>query len=284
MPPADTTDVDEDDVVIAACREVDAALILAPRKPERFDLVAQKLETAGIPYVRRTLLNAHTTERVLLLDTIGELSGLFSLADTVFMGGTLARRGGHNILEPAWFAKPVIVGPHMENFQAIADDFRAAGASVEIPDASALAGAVRRLLEAREVAGEIGRKALACAAARRGATALVLEEIRGLYTVPCYRPAQPWFAIRWVLAHIWKWGGKRKLERSLRARQSLDVPVVSVGNLTLGGTGKTPLVLHLAQAWKTAWTQPGYSHAGTRPQIHGAYPGDGLRARTFPLS
>ena len=65
--------------------------------------------------------------RVLLLDTIGELSGLFALADVVFMGGTLARRGGHNILEPALFAKPVIAGPHMENFQAIADDFRERG-------------------------------------------------------------------------------------------------------------------------------------------------------------
>jgi 3-deoxy-D-manno-octulosonic-acid transferase len=62
------------------------------------------------------------------------------------MGGTLAARGGHNILEPALFAKPVITGPHMENFQAIADDFRAAGASVEIARPEELGDAVSMLL------------------------------------------------------------------------------------------------------------------------------------------
>ena len=86
--------------------------------------------------------DAQNAERVLLLDSIGELGGLFAFADVVFMGGTLAERGGHNILEPALFAKPVIVGPHMENFQTIADQFRAADAFLEIPDAAALPEAV----------------------------------------------------------------------------------------------------------------------------------------------
>ena len=92
-------------------------------------MAAGKLEAAGIPYVRRSRLGGRERRRcrrVLLLDSIGELSGLFAVADVVFMGGTLAQRGGHNILEPALFGKPVIAGPHMENFQAIADDFRAA--------------------------------------------------------------------------------------------------------------------------------------------------------------
>src|SRR5439155_3816742 len=126
-----------------------------------------KLEAAGIPYVRRSQLAVGHTSRVLLLDTIGELSGLFGLADVVFMGGTLAERGGHNILEPAMFAKPVIVGPHMENFQAIADDFSAAGARVAIRDGRSLASAVEELLQNPEKAGEIGQRALACAEARR---------------------------------------------------------------------------------------------------------------------
>ena len=65
---------------------------------------------------------------MLLLDSIGELAALFERADVVFMGGTLADRGGHNILEPAYFGKPVIVGPHMENFAAIAAEFQARGA------------------------------------------------------------------------------------------------------------------------------------------------------------
>ena len=108
-------------------------LILVPRKPERFDAAARKLAEAGIP-VRaplRAWTPTHALELpgVLLLDSIGELSGLFALADVVFMGGTLAARGGHNILEPALFARPVIVGPHMENFREIAREFLAAGAA-----------------------------------------------------------------------------------------------------------------------------------------------------------
>jgi len=128
-------DVDEDDAAIAAFQELaarhpDLLLILAPRRPERFDTAAGKLEAAGIRYLRRSRLRGSETlalPAVLLLDTIGELSGLFSVADAVFMGGTLARRGGHNILEPAFFAKPVIAGPHMENFGEIAESFTAAG-------------------------------------------------------------------------------------------------------------------------------------------------------------
>src|SRR5207302_2948403 len=128
----------------------DLVLILAPRKPERFDVVAEKLR-GRIGYVRRSALplteQTGNPPPVLLLDTIGELSGLFAAADVVFMGGTLARRGGHNILEPALFGKPVVAGPHMENFQAIADEFRAAGAYVEIASAAELAGAVGRILD-----------------------------------------------------------------------------------------------------------------------------------------
>jgi 3-deoxy-D-manno-octulosonic-acid transferase len=157
MPPAMPGDVDEDDAVIDAYRQLarpDLLLILVPRKPERFDVIARKLAAAGIPYVRRSALSGSAS--VLLLDTIGELSGLFPLADVVFMGGTLAARGGHNILEPAAFGKPVIVGPHMENFRAIAADFSRAGACVEIASASELAGAVARLLDAPEDARRVG--------------------------------------------------------------------------------------------------------------------------------
>ena len=69
---------------------------------------------------------------VLLLDSMGELGALFEHATVVFMGGTLASRGGHNILEPAYFGKPVIAGPHMENFAAIAEEFTSSGALVRI--------------------------------------------------------------------------------------------------------------------------------------------------------
>jgi tetraacyldisaccharide 4'-kinase len=288
MPPAEPGDVDEDDAVLDAFREAarshpDLALILAPRKPERFDVAARKLEAAGIGYVRRSALGWQEADdekrssaplapaRVLLLDTIGELSGLFALADVVFMGGTLARRGGHNILEPALFGKPVIAGPHMENFQAIADDFRAAAAYVEIGQAAELAGAVERVLEDP---GPIGQRALACAEARRGAAARAVAEIRELHArgVPLYRPAMPWFALAWALSRLWEWGGRRKWARDLKRARKLDVPVIGVGNLSMGGTGKTPCVLRLAELLKERGRKPGiltrgYGRGSPRRQL-----------------
>ena len=254
MPPAEAGDPDEDDAVIGAFHRLAAdrrglLLLLAPRRPERFDTAARKLEEAGIPFLRRSLLrpgDALPLPGVLLLDTIGELSGLFPLADVVFMGGTLAARGGHNILEPAFFARPVIVGPHMENFREIAEEFAAAGASVEITAPADLAPAVASVLDSP---GETGRRALACAQVRRGAAARALEEIRKLHaeSFPC--PVAP-LPQRWLLgglARLWEWGGNARRARGLAARRALTAPVVSVGNITMGGTGKTPAVLLLAE-------------------------------------
>lgn len=262
--PAEAGDVDEDDAVIDAYRQLAAArpdlmLILAPRKPERFRVVAEKLDAAAIAYARRQALGSGDEPRVLLLDTIGELSSLFSLADVVFMGGTLARRGGHNILEPALFAKPVVMGPHMENFQAIADEFRAAGACVEIANGQELAGALDRLLRDLDAAREIGRRAQACAEARRGATGRAVEEVRRLHgeCVPRARPATPSLMVEWPLARVWEWGAKRRQRRDGARRRNLDVPVISVGNLTMGGTGKTPCVLRLAELLKQRGHRPG---------------------------
>ena len=260
MPPAEPGDPDEDDAVIAAYQEAsrkrpDLVLILAPRRPERFDAAAAKLEAAGVAFVRRTCgTGLSLSASVLLLDTIGELSGLFAFADVVFMGGTLARRGGHNILEPAFFAKPVIVGPHMENFQAIADDFRARKACVGIAAAADLAGAVDRMLDHP---GEIGERAKACAEANRGATGRALREMHGVLRVPRYRPAMPWFAAAWALARMWRWGARRRQSRHYARRRKLDAPVISVGNLVMGGTGKTPCVLRMAELLRAQGFKPG---------------------------
>ena len=254
--------VDEDDAVIAAWRQMSGVfLMLVPRKPERFDVVAAKLDAAGIGYVRRSRLDPDggagagaAPPFVLLLDSIGELGGLFGLADCVFMGGTLAARGGHNILEPALFGKAVIVGPHMENFAEIADGFRAAHAMVEVDGAQDLALAVERVLA--DDAG-VGARARECALARRGATARAVAAMREVYRVPRYRPAMPWYLVAWALARVWRWEGRRRQAKYYSWRRRLDVPVISVGNLTMGGTGKTPCVLRLAELLRERGRNPG---------------------------
>jgi 3-deoxy-D-manno-octulosonic-acid transferase len=110
-------------------------LLLAPRHPERFDAVEAMLHREGVPVVRRTALPegaGHFQDAVLLLDTVGELSGAYAAADLAFVGGSLVPKGGHNVLEPSWHGVPTIVGPHMENFREIADAFLAGDALIRV--------------------------------------------------------------------------------------------------------------------------------------------------------
>ena len=168
MPPAITGDTDEDDLVNETWLKVrrhGMLLILAPRHPERFNAAAEKLRRASIRFVRRTQLSPVELPAVLLLDSIGDLAALFARANVVFMGGTLVHGGGHNILEPAYFAKPVIVGPHMENFAEIAHQFETNQALIRIPDAAALADTVNATIADP---GEIGWRAQRLAQSNRG--------------------------------------------------------------------------------------------------------------------
>lgn len=113
-------------------------LILAPRHPERFGEVAELLAASGIPFARRSQWTEGqpiATRGVLLLDTIGELAAAYELCNVAFVGGSLVPSGGHNIIEAAAFGKPVVVGPHMENFQEILDLFLAENVGVNIAPA-----------------------------------------------------------------------------------------------------------------------------------------------------
>jgi 3-deoxy-D-manno-octulosonic-acid transferase len=224
-------------------------LILAPRKPDRFDEAAHLIDRRGLLFSRRS--KGESGGDILLLDTIGELSGLFPLADAVFMGGSLADRGGHNILEPAFFAKPIVVGPHMENFREIAEEFRKAGAFIEITAPAELAEATLRA--AADPA--LGLRAQACAESNRGAVDRALHEIAAVYdsAVPRYRRSLPGCLWLWPFAQLWRLFRRRPT----RVQIALGVPVTSVGNITVGGTGKTPLVLYIARYLKSIGHRPG---------------------------
>jgi 3-deoxy-D-manno-octulosonic-acid transferase len=258
MPPSQAGDTDEDDAVIAAFQELSAEhpnllLILAPRKPDRYDSVAGKLKTAKIPFVRRSCLSwgEHSTvlPSALLLDTIGELAALFERASVVFMGGTLASQGGHNILEPAFFGKPVIAGPHMENFAEVAREFTTAKALERIPSPLALAGALRAFLSNPARANQMGERARQLAISKRGVVSRVSLEVLKAAGEGVPNPLRTLPARMFLTPLSWLWGAGHRwnLSRGLASQKRLQTRVVSIGGLTMGGAGKTPLVEHLAR-------------------------------------
>lgn len=274
MPPREAGDVDEDDAVIQTFRGLAAQnprmlLILVPRRPERFDLAASKLEAAGIPFMRRSELKSGdkvALPGVLLLDSMGELATLFAMADAVFMGGTLCDRGGHNILEPAFVAKPIVLGPHMENFPDIIEEFRAGAAVREISRPRELGPALQALFDDPEARRALGERAQRLAAAKSGTTARAVAEIveQASRAVP-QLPARWWrYLLLWFPARLWEAGVRWKRARKLAARTSLRAPVVSVGGLAMGGTGKTPLVLWLSKQLRAAGHAPAILTRGYR--------------------
>lgn len=258
MPPAGAGDVDEDELMVEVYRKLAAAhegvlLVLAPRRPERFGEAARRLEEAGIGFVRRTELGRgeEGAPGVLLLDSIGELSALFGRAEVVFVGGSVAARGGHNVLEPAAFGRAIVVGPNNQNFQSIAEDFLVHGA-MRVAGAGALAGVIDELLRDGEARRELGERARERAEARRGATARAVAEIVGQYDRAVVRVRRAWLE-RWVLGGLaWVWRGGMAADRAWKSfrLEFAPAPVISVGNLAMGGTGKTPLVIWLAREMK----------------------------------
>jgi 3-deoxy-D-manno-octulosonic-acid transferase len=276
MPPATPGDVDEDDAVISAFTEIRTThpgllLILVPRKPERFDAVAEKLLRADVRFVRRTALQALTLPGVLLLDTIGELAALFERVDAVFMGGTLAARGGHNILEPACFGKPVIVGPHMENFAAIAEEFHHAHALRLIQTPQELGAAVAELIAGGSA---LGSRARELAEAKRGVTERISGAIWDAFSEGLPEPLHrlPARLCLTPLSWIWRAGHRVNVALSDATQHSLHAPVISIGGLTMGGVGKSPMVAHLAHRLREAGQNPailtrGYKRKSAEPEV-----------------
>jgi tetraacyldisaccharide 4'-kinase len=157
------------------------------------------------------------------------------------------------------FGKPVVMGPHMENFRAIAADFRAAGACVEIETAAELADAIGGLLDSPDTAREMGRRAYRRAQSQRGASDRAATAIRELYDshLPQFRHALPVEVFAWPASRAWMRGARGRYESNLRAQKRIDAAVIGVGNLSMGGTGKTPFVLRVAELLKSRGKSPG---------------------------
>jgi 3-deoxy-D-manno-octulosonic-acid transferase len=170
-----------------------ALLVLAPRKPERFVPAAEFIEESHRKFVRRSELpiagpgitpkpaaNSNgipDDATVLLLDSIGELASLYSLADGAFVGGSLVEAGGHNILEPAAFGKVPIFGPSMENFAEIAARFVQAGAAIQVESPEDAGVEWIHLLKDPEKMKRMGDAAKQLVASSRGALDRVMAEV-----------------------------------------------------------------------------------------------------------
>ena len=166
----------EEDAVLMAFRKLKATLanpllVLAPRNPERFAEVAQLARNQAFVTMKRSDLpiDAEPRAEVVVLDTIGELAQLYQIATAVFVGGSLVDVGGHNILEPAVFGKPIVFGSHMQNFKEIADAFLSHDAAIQVQGPRGLEDALLALLTDPVRRARLGAAARALVESNRGA-------------------------------------------------------------------------------------------------------------------
>jgi 3-deoxy-D-manno-octulosonic-acid transferase len=194
---AASTHQPEEKIILEAFKQIRSTqgnekvrLLLAPRHPERFNEVASLLESSGFNWSRRSAEASASDPAcdIILLDSIGELRAVYPLASLVFMGGSLAPTGGHNILEPAAARVCTVTGAHTFNFKAIVEDFLQSDALVQLPivserDApSALSKVLVRLLADEDRRRVIAENARAVLEKNRGATALTIKLLAQLLT------------------------------------------------------------------------------------------------------
>jgi len=192
----------EDEALLAAfaaarerCRET--ALVIVPRYPADAETIAERVRAFGFTATRKTALDARTAPApgrngVLVVDTVGELGRLYAIADLAFVGGSLffrgANKGGHNLMEPAILAVPVLFGPYNFSFKETVDDLLAARAGTLVRDAAELTAALVTLVSDRDARRDLGRRAREVVVTRQGATArnyaLLAELLRARSQLP----------------------------------------------------------------------------------------------------
>lgn len=172
---AGSTMVGEDEQVLTAWQQAGGAdsslLVVAPRHPERFDRVTESIEQQGIRVVRRSALRDDLEADVVVLDSVGELAGVYALATIAFVGGSLVPTGGHNPIEPAQHGVAITVGSSQENFRDVAAMFDRAGAWARVDDGAELGRVWRRWLDQPAERQRVGTAARELVAAGRGAAA-----------------------------------------------------------------------------------------------------------------
>lgn len=310
---AGSTHEGEEEAIFAAFSQLiakypQAKLVLAPRKPERVSEVAALANKHNYKYnFRKALLDTSPEKRdnrsVVVIDTLGELGRLYAIADMVFVGGSLIVRGGHNVLEPAAHGKPIIVGPHMNNFRESYNLLSRNKACCKVNNAQELAEIWLNLAGDDVLRQTMGENAWNVVRQNRGAAERTVEYLQAVLdgdavhgshlgyiinnapsnqiTIEGGGKIRQWEAARFYVyrlihgkrTHLWDYlllgfmgilsclyglGVKFKLSlhrlRILKTTK-LDCVVISLGNITAGGTGKTPTAHKLAMMIRDA----GYS-------------------------
>ena len=179
---AGSTHPGEEELVFQTFRSLsqafpDLLLVLAPRDRERFDAVHRQAVQEGFSVSRRSESPSPGAE-VIILDTFGELSAVYGLADVAFVGGSLVPRGGHNLLEPAVHGVPVLFGPHTEDFRDMASALERKKAGIRVANAEELLKGVEGFLRDGKTAAEYGDRGREFVLANRGAVAQTIDGIR----------------------------------------------------------------------------------------------------------
>jgi 3-deoxy-D-manno-octulosonic-acid transferase len=174
---------------LALRAEQEVRLIIAPRRPERFQEVASLISGTGLTWARRSQdpLDGDGKAAIILLDSIGELPAIYSLATVVFVGGSIVEKGGHNVLEPAITGACVVTGHHTSNFQAIVELLVEANAIVQLPAVEVekadqyLTRILRDLLNDQDRRSELGTRARKTVLQNQGAADRTLSLIKPLF-------------------------------------------------------------------------------------------------------
>jgi tetraacyldisaccharide 4'-kinase len=291
-----------------------ACLVIAPRKPGRISEIHSLAKERGFAMGKRSeLLRAADGQRqsfpVILLDTIGELGRIYAIGDVVFVGGSLIRHGGHNVLEPAAHGKPMIVGPNMLNFKVSYSLLVNNGACVTIGGGGEMAAALLKILSDDELREKMGRASYDVIEENRGAAVKSIGFLKEVLAGPASQP-------RFYATEHWSTGDDNKFTRRLEfylyqllhgnvcnawdvvilsffsfvsliygfglslkllfykagiyQKRRLACKVISLGNITLGGTGKTPTARTVAtmlkeMGYKVAVLNRGYRAHWDKP-------------------
>lgn len=273
-----TREHEERPILEAFCRIAQnrprALLILAPRHPSRFREVGELVEDLELPFVRRSELSKRVPlnfvrPTVMLLDSVGELAALYKHASLVFIGGSLNGWGGHNLLEPAVCGCPVVVGPYMQNFRLVTEDMLRNDSILQIPSDAELVGAFEDILSDPRKAAELAERAKDTAERHTGAArrmSVVAMELYRKVLVSRYPSGMKSLVLKFP-AKLWEIGVRVHAAiytHGVRKCRQLNVFTLCVGNVTVGGTGKTPTVVWITEALNAMGLYPAVLTRGYR--------------------